>query len=131
MPAIFLVNFAVTFPLLPLSFTFLFIIDQIRMSFSIAATNARGKSLLELWVTTFLPSDSQLLSLFDLLQNHMNTSHTIRAHMHKKFEINRTKIKGGCQSGRQVVTHNSKSDLPLVVVIVYSETELVGTNASS
>ena len=34
-------------------------------------------------------------------------------HMHKKFEINRTKIKGGCQSGRKVVTHNSKSDLPL------------------
>ena len=23
-------------------------------------------------------------------------------------------IKGGCQSGRKVVTHNSKSDLPLV-----------------
>ena len=35
--------------------------------------------------------------------------------MHKKFAINRTKIKGGCQSGRKVVTHNSKSDLPLVV----------------
>ena len=34
-------------------------------------------------------------------------------HMHKKYEINRTKIKGGCQSGRKVVTHNSKSDLPL------------------
>ena len=34
--------------------------------------------------------------------------------MHKKFEINRKKIKGGCQSGRKVVTHNSKSDLPLV-----------------
>ena len=33
--------------------------------------------------------------------------------MHKKFEINRTKVKGGCQSGRKVVTHNSKSDLPL------------------
>ena len=33
--------------------------------------------------------------------------------MHKKFEINRTKIKGGCQSGREEVTHNSKSDLPL------------------
>ena len=33
--------------------------------------------------------------------------------MHKKFEINWTKIKGGCQSGRKVVTHNSKSDLPL------------------
>ena len=37
--------------------------------------------------------------------------------MHKKFEINRTKIKGGCQSGRKVVTHNSKSDLPLVSII--------------
>ena len=31
-----------------------------------------------------------------------------------KFEINRTKIKGGCQSGIKVVTHDSKSDLPLV-----------------
>ena len=27
--------------------------------------------------------------------------------------MNKTKIKGGCQSGRKVVTHNSKSDLPL------------------
>ena len=33
--------------------------------------------------------------------------------MHKNFEINRTKIKGGCQSGRKVVTKNFKSDLPL------------------
>ena len=33
--------------------------------------------------------------------------------MHKKFEINRTKIKGNCQSGRKVVTHDSMSDLPL------------------
>ena len=33
--------------------------------------------------------------------------------MDKKFEINWTKIKGGCQSGRKVVTYNSKSDLPL------------------
>ena len=30
-----------------------------------------------------------------------------------KFEINWTKIKGGCQSGRKVATHYSKSDLPL------------------
>ena len=30
------------------------------------------------------------------------------------FEVNQTKIKGGCQSGRKVVTHDSKSDLPLV-----------------
>ena len=35
--------------------------------------------------------------------------------MHKKFQINRTNIKGGCQSGRQVVTHNFKSDLPLML----------------
>ena len=35
--------------------------------------------------------------------------------MHKKFEINHTKIKGGRQSGRKVWTHNSKSDLSLAV----------------
>ena len=34
--------------------------------------------------------------------------------MPKKFEIYRTKIMGGCQSGRKVVTHISKSDLPLL-----------------
>ena len=34
-------------------------------------------------------------------------------YMHKKLKINRTKIKGGCQSGRKVVTQNSKSDLTL------------------
>ena len=33
--------------------------------------------------------------------------------MHRKFEINRTKIKGGCQSGTKVLTRDSKSDLPL------------------
>ena len=33
--------------------------------------------------------------------------------MHKKFDINQTKIKGDCQSGRKVLTHDSKSDLPL------------------
>ena len=32
--------------------------------------------------------------------------------MQKKFEMNRTKIKDGCQSGKKAVTHNSKSDLP-------------------
>ena len=30
-----------------------------------------------------------------------------------KYE-NQTKIKGGCQSGRKVVPHDSKSDLPLM-----------------
>ena len=38
--------------------------------------------------------------------------------MHKKFEINWSKFKGGCQSGRKVVTHNSKSDLPLDMFFV-------------
>ena len=33
--------------------------------------------------------------------------------MPKKFEINWTKIKGGCQAGRKVVTHNSKIYMPL------------------
>ena len=33
--------------------------------------------------------------------------------MHKKFEINPTKIKGGCQSGRKVVPHDSKTDFNL------------------
>ena len=33
--------------------------------------------------------------------------------MQKTFEINWTKIKGGCQSVRKVVPHNSKNDLPL------------------
>ena len=33
--------------------------------------------------------------------------------MNKKFEMNRREIKGGCQSGRKVAPHNSKSDLPL------------------
>ena len=37
--------------------------------------------------------------------------------MHKKFEINQTKIRGSCQSGRKVVTHNSKSDLPLAILL--------------
>ena len=36
--------------------------------------------------------------------------------MDKKFEINQTKIKGSCQSGRKVLTHNSKSDLPPEIV---------------
>ena len=29
------------------------------------------------------------------------------------FEVNQTKINGGCQSGRKVVSHDSKSYLPL------------------
>ena len=33
--------------------------------------------------------------------------------MLKKLEINWTKIRGGCQSGRKVAPQDSKSDLPL------------------
>ena len=40
--------------------------------------------------------------------------------MHKKFEIRLTKIKGSCQLGRKVVTHNSKSDLPLARIACLS-----------
>ena len=29
------------------------------------------------------------------------------------YEVNQIKIKGGCQSGRKLVPHDSKSDLPL------------------
>ena len=35
--------------------------------------------------------------------------------MQKKFEINQTKIKGGCQLGRKVVAQDCKSDLPLAI----------------
>ncbi len=42
-----------------------------------------------------------------------------------KFEINRTKIKGCCQSGRKVVPHDSKSDLPLVCVQYHDLLQLV------
>ena len=42
--------------------------------------------------------------------------------MHKKFEINQTRIKGGYQFGRKVVPHDSKSDLPLVYKLIYTLT---------
>ena len=35
------------------------------------------------------------------------TLYTLIEHMHKKFEINQTKIKGICQSGRKVMTQDS------------------------
>ena len=51
----------------------------------------------------------------NLLQNHMSTNHTIRAHAQEVWDKSE-KIKGGCQSGRKVVPHNSKSDFPLAGV---------------
>ena len=38
--------------------------------------------------------------------------------MQKKFEINQTKIKDGCQSGNEVVTLDSKSDFPQEEIIL-------------
>ena len=43
--------------------------------------------------------------------------------MHKKFEINRTKIKGGRQLGRKEVSHNSKSDMPLETKKIVFQTD--------
>ena len=51
--------------------------------------------------------------------------------MHKKFKINRTKIKGGCQSRRKVVNHDSKSDLPLLKIIICQIPVALGTKLAS
>ena len=76
---------------------------------------ARGKSLLESWVITFLPDwQPPLILNLCLIYFKITWALTILLeHMHKKFVINQTKIKGGCQSGRKVVPSDSKSDLPL------------------
>ena len=45
--------------------------------------------------------------------------------MHKMFEISQLKVKGGCQLGRKVVHHDSKSDLPLILkFLVYRSMHL-------
>jgi len=76
--------------------------------------HSRGKSILESLGTTFLPNWQPPL-IFVWFTSKLTWALAILLdHMHKKFDINRTKIKGGCQAGRKVVTHNSKSDLPLV-----------------
>ena len=77
--------------------------------------DSRGKSLLELWGITFLP-DWQLPLTFVWFtsKSHEHVLVILLEPMHKNFEMNRTKIKGGCQSGRKVVTRNSKCDSPLV-----------------
>ena len=73
----------------------------------------RGKSLLESWGTTFVPLwQSPLIFVWIYFKISWILAMLLE-HMHKKFEINRTKIKGGYQSGRKVAAHNSKSDLPL------------------
>ena len=44
-----------------------------------------------------------------MCSNSMASAHVI--------EVNQTNIKGGCQLGRKVVPHDSKSDLPLTKTI--------------
>ena len=71
----------------------------------------RCKSLLESWGTTFFPDwQPALIFVWFTSKSHEHYPYYLLEHMHKKFEINWKKIKGGCQSGRKVVTHNSKSD---------------------
>ena len=53
----------------------------------------------------------------------------ILEYVHKKFEINRTKIKGGCQLVRKLVTHNSKSDLPLYSLCAESPPQMDGRHS--
>ena len=68
--------------------------------------------------TTFLPDwQPPLIFVQFTLKSHEYYLATLLEHMHKKFEIKRTKIKGSCQSGIKVVTHDSKSDLPLAINI--------------
>ena len=85
---------------------------SIRNCNAVQCTFTRGKSLLESRGTTFLPDwhpPNLCLIYFKITW----APAILLEHMHKKFEINRTKIKGGCQSGRKGVTHDSKNDLPL------------------
>ena len=39
------------------------------------------------------------------------------ANAHVILKVNQTKIKDGCQLGRKVVPHDSKSDLPLAAYV--------------
>ena len=81
--------------------------------------NARTFLILEAFccknsiVTLFFPTDSPPQSLSDLPQTSCAYA-PIVLHMHKKFEVNRTKIKGGCQWSRKVRPLNSQPDLPLI-----------------
>ena len=49
----------------------------------------------------------------------MRTSHTIKEHAHENEDKSEKKIKGGCQLGKKVVTHNSKGNLPLATTLTF------------
>ena len=55
----------------------------------------------------------------DLSQTSYACALIVNAHV--IFEVNQTKIKGGCQSGRKLVPHDSKSDLPLTNFFTFSQ----------
>ena len=74
--------------------------------------NIRGKSLLKLWDATFLPDWQPTLIFVRFISNFLCMCYNSMASSFY-FELNRTKMKGGCQSGRRVVPHDSKSDLPV------------------
>ena len=78
--------------------------------YSIVVPSYRDKSLLESWGTTFLPPLTASLNLSLIYFKITCALAILLEHMHKKFDDNQTRIKGGCQLGRKVVTQDSKSD---------------------
>ena len=80
----------------------------------------RGKSLLESWGTTFLPNlRPPLIFVLFISKSHQHQPYyqsTCARSLRSIGQILRDK--GSCQSGRKVVTHNSKSDLPLASTYV-------------
>ena len=64
-----------------------------------------------------LPFSSRLTATLNLCPIYFKITQALSKllkHMHNKFQINQTKIKGSCLSGRKVATHDSMSDLPLI-----------------
>ena len=49
-------------------------------------------------------------------------------HMHKKFEVNRTKIKGGCQSYTKAAPQQSWGDFTLLIYIQFSYWRFIRMN---
>ena len=64
----------------------------------------RSKSLLKLWVTTFLPDWQPPLIFVQFISNFLCMCNNSMASAH----VNQTNIKGGCQSGRKVIPYDSK-----------------------
>ena len=79
---------------------------ELQHALKMSVVSARGKLLIELWVTTFLSDWQSPLIFVRIISN-------LLCMCSWDSEVNKTKIKGGCQSGRKVVPHDSKSDLPL------------------